>query len=351
MQFSLYYKNYFFKIGFQAIITIILLQITTMYGMTQDVVIDEKTPPDQNSYIEWIGQYPSLPGESADRKFKERFKEFITGKDNRMILNKPVSVFAVNPDTFLVLDQENGQMFKIRKGVGDITQFKKGDYTRFPSLVGIAELPGDTILFTDSFLNKIFVSSPDSKEVKGFNDSLKLEQPTGIAYSPVTEEIWVVETKAHRITILDKNGQIKKQFGERGNGPGQFNYPISVWIDNSGRAYVIDALNFRIQIFSDNGDLIKIFGELGDATGYFARPRGIAVDSHGNIYISDALFNAVQIFDISGNFLYAFGKQGREKGEFWMPAGLYIDHDDNIYVADSYNSRVQVFHLTKQGNQ
>jgi DNA-binding beta-propeller fold protein YncE len=346
-----YYKYYFFRSGFQAIILLILVQLFALESKAQDVIIDQKTAPDQNSYIEWIGQYPSLPGEAGERKFKDRFVEFFTGKDRRMTLSKPVSVFAVNPDTFLILDQENGQLFKIRNGVGDITQFKKGNYINFPSLVGITELPGDSILFTDSFLNKIFVISPDSKEVKSLNDSLKLEQPTGIAYSPVTEKIWVVETKAHRISILDKSGQLKKQFGERGNSPGQFNYPTSIWIDNSGKAYVIDALNFRIQIFSDNGDLIKIFGEIGDATGYFARPRGIAIDSHGNIYISDALFNAVQIFDMSGNFLYSFGKQGRENGEFWMPAGIYIDHDDNIYVADTYNSRVQVFHLTKEGNQ
>jgi DNA-binding beta-propeller fold protein YncE len=317
----------------------------------QEIKIDSNAVPGKKSFIEWIGQYPAMPGESAERKFSEKFVDFITGKGDRMVLSKPVAVLAMSPDTFWILDQGNGQLFYIQKGVGEITHFKKNDFRNFPSLVGIISLPGDSLLFTDSYMNKVYVSARDKKETKSLNDSLVLEQPTGIAYSPVTGEIWVVETKAHRISVLDKKGQLIKHIGGRGEAPGMFNFPTSIWIDRSGRAFVIDALNFRIQVFSANGDLISVFGKIGDATGSFARPRGIATDSHGNIYISDALFNAVQIFDISGNFLYTFGRQGREKGEFWMPAGIFIDPHDNIYVADSYNSRVQVFHLTKDDTQ
>jgi len=331
----------------RVLISLFLLFAVNCIARAQDTLIDDKDSANQNSYIEWVSQYPAVPGESIERRFKERFVEFITGKDNRMMLTKPVSVMAINPDTFLILDQGNGQLFNIQNELGDITQFKKNEFI-FPSMIGICELPGDSILFTDSYLNKIFVCSVNKKEVKCLNDSLAFEQPTGIAYSSINKEIWVVETKAHRISVLDKNGRLKKQIGGRGYDPGQFNYPTSICIDDSGRAYIVDALNFRIQVFSDDGDLISVFGKIGDATGYFARPKGIATDSQGNIYISDALFNAVQIFDISGNFLYTFGKQGREKGEFWMPSGIFIDHDDNIYVADTYNSRVQIFHLTRE---
>ena len=349
LRYKFYYQNYFLRSAFAAIISVILPQSMIFPVHAQDTIISNNASQKNISIIEWVSQYPALPGESTDKKFKEKFVDFITGKGDRMALSKPVSVIAMDPDTFWILDQGSGQLFKIQNGVGEITHFKKNDFRNFPSLVEIISLPGDSLLFTDSYMNKIFVSSPGKKETKSLNDSLVLEQPTGIAYSPVTGEIWVVETKAHRISILDKNGQLIKQIGGRGNEPGKFNFPTSIWIDNTGRAYVIDALNFRIQVFSGDGDLISVFGEIGDATGYFARPRGIATDSHGNIYVSDALFNAVQIFDIAGNFLYTFGRQGREKGEFWMPAGIFIDPEDNIYVADSYNSRVQVFHLTKEG--
>jgi DNA-binding beta-propeller fold protein YncE len=348
LRYNIFYRNYFFTSSLRGILLTFFFVALLFSSQAQDKKAENNSLPNQSSFVEWIGQYPALPGESADRKFTEKVFNFITGKGERIVLSKPVAVMAMSPDTFWILDQGNGQLFRVQKGLGEMTHFKKNDFKNFPSLVGIVELPGDSLLFTDSYLNKIFVSAPGKKETKNLNDSLVLEQPTGIAYSAVTGEIWVVETKAHRISILDKKGRLLRQIGGRGEGPGKFNFPTSIWIDNSGRAYVIDALNFRIQVFSGNGDLISVFGKIGDATGSFARPRGIATDSYGNIYVSDALFNAVQIFDIYGNFLYTFGRQGHKKGEFWMPAGIFIDHKDNIYVADSYNSRVQVFHLTKE---
>jgi DNA-binding beta-propeller fold protein YncE len=227
--------------------------------------------------------------------------------------------------------------------VGDIPHIRGKQFVRFPSLVGICFFPGNKMLFTDSYLNKIFVYNPDKKEIRTLNDSIILDQPTGIAYSEINHEIWVVETRAHYISVLDDKGRRKRTIGKRGVEPGEFNYPTSIWIDKTGKAYVIDALNFRVQIFSKDGDLISFFGENGDGGGNLARPKGIATDSYGNIYIVDALFNTVQIFDISGNFLHAFGSQGKDQGEFWMPSGIYVDDSNYIYVADSYNSRVQVF--------
>jgi len=85
------------------------------------------------------------------------------------------------------------------------------------------------------------------------------------------------ETGAHRISVLNRKGEIIKRTGSRGNGPGEFNFPTFIWIDKLGNAYVVDSMNFRIQIFNKNGEFVSAFGEIGDATGYFARPKGIAI--------------------------------------------------------------------------
>ena len=221
----------------------------------------------------------------------------------------------------------------------------------FPSLVGITAFHNTEILFTDSQLNQLFLVNAEKKECRILNDSLKLNQPTGIAYSVINNEIWVVETGAHRIVVLNEKGEIKKTIGSRGNGKGEFNYPSNLCIDKIGNIYILDAMNFRVQVLNKEGDVISVFGTIGDATGSFARPKGIATDSYGNIYVSDALFHVVQVFDIKGNLLYYFGSQGHDEGQFWMPAGLYIDNNNYIYVADSYNSRVQIFQLINTGKK
>ena len=300
--------------------------------------------------IKWVEQYPFSQNKENQRK-KSKFIDFILGKKNSLELTKPVNIIARSSNEYWVLDQANGAIFQVHQKVGDIPHIRNKRFSRFPSLVGFCFYEVNKMLFTDSYLNKIFVYNPEEKEITSLNDSLILSQPTGIAYSEVTHEIWVVETAAHSIAVLNEKGKLKKRIGRRGVEPGEFNYPTSIWIDKSGQIYVVDALNFRVQVFNKEGNLISLFGKNGDGSGNFARPKGIATDSFGNIYVADALYNAVQIFDLSGNFLYSFGTRGQDKGEFWMPSGIFIDSMNYIYVADCYNSKVQVFQLNYSGRK
>lgn len=315
-----------------------------MSSQAQDIANSDYILNSDTTFIRWVDQYPSKEIKKEKKGIFNKIGKFFFGKTS-VVLIKPVSVLGVTPDNFWVLDQGSGKILQIQKQEGNVPKFIDRNFSNLRSLVGICSMPDRRILFTESGINKIFKIAPDKKEIKILNDSLLLEQPTGIAYSEVTNEIWVVETHAHRISILDEKGNLIRRIGKRGNSPGEFNFPTFIWIDDSGTVYIVDSMNFRIQIFDKNGEFESMFGETGDATGYFARPKGIATDSYGNIYIIDVLFHVVQVFDSSGKLLYYFGGQGREKGQFWLPSGIYIDDSDYIYIADSYNSRIQVFQL------
>jgi DNA-binding beta-propeller fold protein YncE len=307
-----------------------------------------------NYAIEWISQYPatrtgkeSKEERKRNRKNSRWFSDLIFGKKPDVLV-KPMSVVAIGPDSYWVADQGTGSILQVCNQMGEIIQFKETPFESIPSMVGSCLMPDRKILFTDSRLNKIFLFVPGNNELRILNDTLTLAQPTGIAYSVVNNQIWVVETSAHRIAVLNDRGELIRHIGGRGNMPGKFNFPTYIWVDGSGTAYVVDAMNFRIQIFDKEGAFLSAFGEIGDASGYFARPKGIATDSFGHIYVSDALFHVVQVFDRAGTLLHTFGSRGQEKEQFWMPTGLFIDQENFIYIADSYNSRVQVFHLTSE---
>ena len=314
-------------------------------GSAQDKTISKGEPDSDHPYIAWVSQYPVHKDGELKHSTTRRIYEFLIQKNKKSAMVRPVAILANNPTDFWVLDQGGETVFEVQKDkmVTPHSIKKKDNY--FTSLINVCAMENGDILFTDSRLNKIFLLSGSQKKLSTLNDTLQLQQPTGIAYSASTNEIWVVETGAHRVSILNMKGELVKQIGTRGDENGQFNFPTSIWIDNAGDVYIVDAMNFRVQIFHKNGEFVSTFGEAGDATGYFARPKGIATDTYGNIYVADALFHVVQIFDRAGKFLYSFGKQGREKEEFWMPSGIYIDSKNYIYVADSYNSRVQVFQL------
>lgn len=294
--------------------------------------------------IKWIAEFPAKEGKK-NKGLGDKISRVVFGKRPQAVV-KPFSVVADNPEHFWILDQGAGTVFEMKDGgVQPLKAVKKSDQV-FPSLVGLCEGPDGDLLFTDSRLMQVWRIKGGTLSV--FPDSFKLSQPTGIAYNRQRDEIWLVETGAHRISVFSGEGKWIRSIGERGSGPGSFNFPTFIWIDEAGRVYVVDSMNFRVQIFNSEGEFLSEFGQSGDATGDMARPKGVAVDSRGHIYIADALFHVVQIFDREGRFLLSFGGQGQGNGEFWMPLGIYIDNEDFIYVADSYNARVQVFQVLRK---
>lgn len=292
--------------------------------------------------IEFISSISSTDDFPGATDFSSKLFDFFFGPGDQRLI-RPMSVISSNDGTIFVADQGSNSIALINnnKGTIELKPF-------FPSLVGICFYEENSFLFTDSRLGKIFLQRDISQDPVVLNDSLLLDQPTGIAYSTSKQQIWVTETGSHRISVLDKKGKFLRHIGKRGTAPGEFNYPTFIWIDKNEWIYVVDAMNFRVQILDINGEIKIVFGQAGDGSGDFSRPKGIATDSYGNIYVVDALFHTVQVFNISGQFLYNFGRQGREKGEFWMPTGIYINTEDKIFVADSYNSRIQIFQLIQR---
>ena len=344
-QFSEYfgYKTSSRNLEGELFIVLIIFLNLSIYSLAHGQT-NSSAPAKNDSYsVRWVGVFPSNENKK-NTGFKDKVANVIFGK-KEIVLSKPFAIFGTSPDKFWIIDQGLGTLIKVSDGKSEIPVALKKENRQYPSLTGISPFQGNMLLFTDSRLNRIFVLSSDRKKVNVLNDSLKLEQPTGIAWSGINQEIWVVETRAHRISILNSKGELIRRIGRRGAGPGEFNYPTFIWMDHLGNVYIIDSMNFRLQIFDKDGEFITSVGEIGDASGYFARPKGVATDSYGHIFVVDALSHVVQVYDIDGNFLYYFGSQGHNIEQFWMPAGIYIDENDYIYVADTYNSRVQIFQL------
>jgi sugar lactone lactonase YvrE len=211
----------------------------------------------------------------------------------------------------------------------------------FSSPVAVAKQDG-IIYVADSGIGGV-VALTEAGKLR-FMVTDRLERPSGLKI--VGGKLWVVDAALHRIEVFDLQGRHLHGFGQRGTGPGQFNYPthLALTPDVPATLYVTDAMNFRVQQVDLDGNPLRIIGSIGDATGSFSRPKGVATDSEGNVYVVDALFDNIQIFDGQGRFLMHWGESGSTPGCFWLPTGIAIDTRDRIWVADSYNRRIQVFH-------
>jgi len=324
------------------IIICYLLLLPVKLSSQSEMEFQDQTGDQVKSSITWVATIPDKTVKDSKNIFS-RIGNIVFGEEPPL-LQRPVSVTATDITRIWIADQGKGEIVLTGNGQGSGSSFFNQKDKKLASITGICITPGEKILFTDSGTNGLYKKS-DRSNYSLINDTIKLLQPTGVAWSPVTGEVWVIETKAHSIAVLNNDGVRVRSIGQRGTGPGEFNFPTHIWIDNDGKAYITDALNYRIQVFDRYGNFIFCFGEQGDATGYFARPKGIATDSMGNIYIADALFNAIQVFDKTGKFAYYFGSQGTGREQFWMPNGIFIDKNDFLYIADSYNSRIQIFKI------
>jgi len=112
----------------------------------------------------------------------------------------------------------------------------------FPS--GIAVAKNGNVYVSDSNNRRIQVFSPTGENVRIIDSS---GIPRGLAID--AKHLFAVDALAHVVDIYDLEGKQLVQFGTKGFGPGQFNYPADVALDKGGRIYVTDRENDQVQVW------------------------------------------------------------------------------------------------------
>ena len=88
----------------------------------------------------------------------------------------------------------------------------------------------------------------------------------------------------------------------------------SVAFDQRGNLYVIDGLYYgmdtRVVVFDASGNLVREFGSMGEGPGEFNMPTGVAVMRDGTTVVEDLKHRAYQLFDANGEFLRMVRMQG-----------------------------------------
>ena len=294
--------------------------------------------PPERARVELLQVFRTPSELGIQRSFWRRIGDLLTG-GHAVHLVRPAGIAAAR------------NLIAVADAGGDSVHLYDLERHRFRALsaCGDATLrePVAVVFFND----RLYVSNAGTGRIEIFDRDGecaggwtldKGSRPAGLVADAARARLYVADPGLHRVLVFDPSGAIIARIGQRGTGPGEFNYPGWLALDASGQLYVTDALNFRIQLFAPDGTLVSSFGHPGDGSGDFARPKGVGIDRDGHVYVVDALFDAVQIFDAQGHYLLGFGARGTREGQFWLPSGLAVD-GDRIYVVDSYNQRVQVF--------
>ena len=268
-----------------------------------------------------------------------KFARWVTGSSSDDQLIKPFGVAVDERDNLCITDTGANVVCYFDRSKKKWKRWDKvGKNLRFASPVAVAKRDR-TFYVVDSALACVIAFNDDGKLL--FQIKEKLERPAGIAI--VGDRLFVVDSKRQCVCVYDLQGHFVAEFGKRGSGPGEFNFPSHITSDRSGNLYVTDSMNSRVQLLDTNGVFKAQIGSVGDSTGHFSRPKGVAVDSFGHVYVIDGLFDNIQVFDGAGQFLLPLGEAGNSPGEFWLPNGIAMSQVNEIFVADCYNRRVQIF--------
>jgi len=290
--------------------------------------------------IQYLSSFSGPDDVGIGRGVWQWLSDFFTGKETHRLI-RPMSVVVTTNHQIYVADPGAGGVHRFDVEAGRYELITRANDNSLPSPVALALGPDNSVYVVDSELANIFQIQSSKSTVQRILPQSNLQQPTGIAYEPKTQRIYIADTARHQIKVFDMDGKLDNTFGKRGTAETEFNFPTYLWLDTGGRLFVTDSLNFRIQIFDGEGKFLNKFGKAGDGSGNLSRPKGVAVNKSGHIFVVDGLFNAVQIFNEQGALLLPVGSRGHKAGEFWLPAGIFVKGNE-IFIADSHNQRVQV---------
>lgn len=168
--------------------------------------------------------------------------------------------------------------------------------------------------------------------------------PRGLAIDPVTGEIWVADTKQHRVQIIRPDCSGVQWLGETyaGSSLTAFNWPYDVAIRAGDRkAFVVDNQNHRIKVYDvGTRSVLSTYGGKGTGFSQFTAPGGIGVSPvNGNIFVADTKNNRVKEVSTSDGVSWT---TIRNITGFTQPEDVAVDAQGRIYVADSGADRVVV---------
>ncbi|KAL4714411.1 hypothetical protein ACJJTC_017706 [Scirpophaga incertulas] len=199
------------------------------------------------------------------------------------------------------------------------------------------------------------------------------------------EDIIVADTNNHRITVFDKSGNYKFNFGVAGKEEGQLWYPRKVAVVRAtGKFVVCDRGNerSRMQIFTKNGHFLKkiavrfidivaglavtaeglivavdsvtptvfILSEEGDLMSWFdcsecmREPSDIAI-SGKEFYVCDFKGHCVVVFDDEGRFLRRIGCENVTN----FPNGIDVSDAGDVLIGDSHGNKFHVAVFSRDG--
>ncbi len=261
---------------------------------------------------------------------------FLYGREP--ILRAPTHLTTDSRQRLIISDPDQ-RVIHVLDGKDSFRIVGGGPQRRLQRPHGIAVDAADNIYVADSERALILVYDPQGRFLRyigEFRGESIFADPTGIALDRNTGRLYVLDSPADQLIVLDLAGNVLKRVGNSRDRKRQpaFDFPTEIAIANN-KVAVLDSGGSRIQILDREGNFLKVLKIRNVSGPPVCTEMGLALDSGGNVYVGNLGQRNVMVYH----------QDGRRLGSFGPPAiqGIWIDAAGRVYLADSRNSRVVVF--------
>ena len=250
-------------------------------------------------------------------------------------MGAPSSVVWTTKNTLLVFNRGPNPLMEFNPDGSFVRSWGQGEYLR-PH--GMRLDPDGNIWITDVNGHTVHKMNPDGDMLMTLGkhgqagepqDGL-LNEPTDLTVN-AAGEIFVLVGHGRGTPQLVKfapDGSLMKTWGGPGTGPGQFDTPHSIVVDDAGLLYVADRQNRRVQIFDADGAYIKEWA-------YKGLPCGLHFHADGQLYMVSGFAGEILRLNENGKAVGATGQPGRGLGEFGEAHYMTMAPNGDIWVADT----------------
>lgn len=227
----------------------------------------------------------------------------------------------------------------------------------YPSAVTMDDAGLIYVLHRGEKADPVLVVNRDGKVVRSWGKGL-YKIPHSIRIDP-EGNIWTVDSGSSMILKFSPMGEklMEISVGEQPAGRGATNGTSDIAFGPNGRIFISDGYgNARVLEYNSKGERVRQWGSAGTGPGQFNQPHGIAIDDQGIIYVADRNNARLQRFDLDGRYLGEWNHLGKVTAVAFRNGALWIgtQYRNVPNEADGWHMRIdrktgKILELTESG--
>ena len=192
-------------------------------------------------------------------------------------------------------------------------------------------------------------------DIESEDENILFYMPSDIVFDS-QGNMYILDTGNHRIQKFNPDGKFLASIGRKGQGPAEFQYPLSLDVDSEGYLYVADSGNQRIQVLKPDGTDHKTIQMIKADVGPIKIAKsgdmimgsgGFMSFGPGGMNEDEGLPKLMKVLNLEGEVQKEFGEK-KDYNDFLMNrignAFHYtVDKNNNIYVSFDNQNRIDKY--------